>query len=121
MMNISKLTDQEKSDYLCNLADIPKDKTTVTGTEGPEWEWAWPDLYEVDRNGDPLFMHLSWRVLNWADDLDMGDSSLSWGFLDYPLRTLACEKPADAIRLFLDRVLIDAIASGVIKIEATRS
>ena len=65
----------------------------------------------------PAHMALAWRVLNWAEDLDMSTPSLNWKLFEYPLRTLACESPGDAQRLWLDKILALAIEAGLVELE----
>jgi hypothetical protein len=69
-----------------------------------------PNLY------DPANMPLAWRVLNWAYDLpqieDQGrhDHFIKW----WREANLNTKPPADAQRLWLDKILELAVEAGII-------
>ena len=129
MTDISKMTDQEKSVMLAKamgwvqqvrhygdesqvfiggetVAIVDTDLIPADGL--PEYYFM-PNLY------DPANMVLAWRVLNWArvndaifelaiDNHELGDHFFEW----------ASESPADAQRLWLDKILELAIETGII-------
>ena len=105
-MDICKMSDQEKSWHLCSVADIPKEKELSMSGDGPEWEFTTPNLYEVDDDDNPIHMPLAWRVLNWAETMFPPDYMLAHGL-----------PPADAQRLWLDKILELAIEAGIIEEE----
>ncbi len=113
------LTDQEKSDLLCNLAGMPKGQFGITGPEGPEWEFVWPDLYEVDEDGDPLHLPLAWKVLNWWTEDEADRPWVQWaefsGFWEDGFLTQL--PAADAQRLWLDKILKLAIDADLVELE----
>ncbi len=118
-MNIKDLTDQEKSDLLCNLAGISKEQFSATGLDGLEWEFTWPDLYEVDEDGIPLHMPLAWLILNWWTEDEVDRPWAQWaefsGFWEDGFLTQL--PAADAQRLWLDKILELAIEAGMIELD----
>lgn len=135
-MNINELTPVKKSVMLAGLI--------------PEWEvvlvWSWGDawmvrvkdteetlltinmarsglsLYSVDDRGNPLFMPLAWRVLNWADKtlnrityrlpMTYGDVFQLW----WEESTVFDMPPAEAQVAWLDKVLQLAIEAGLVQL-----
>ncbi len=97
---MDNLTDHEKSTLLCRLAGIPIERDLIIA-----------NLY------NPNNMDLAWTVLNYFEDLDMSTPSLNWRLFEYPLRTLACESPPVAQRLWLDKILSLAIEAGIVELE----
>lgn len=144
-MNISELTDEQKSVALARLCDWFVEKLDNT-TDFQVWVLVDKNLM-IARLGQPHFLYdpahmaLAWRVLNWAYN---GLSLHTWGArseFDYALARQKLAKifelyprsitgfgltyhvvyempPADAQRLWLDTILELAIEAGLVSEEA---
>jgi hypothetical protein len=136
-MNIDNLSDEEKSVHLVKAMGKYEDvallqvvDALVDGDRKHYWQHNGeicliPNLYEVDENGDPLYMVLAWRVLNWG----LGPHTQGTHRVIFPqiAAFLYREKrvftlsPATAQRLWLDKILSLCIEAGLVEIQATRS
>ena len=123
MMDISKMSDQEKSVLLAKAMgwktplrkDMDDPKPLIIPPEGDGILWA-DSLY------DPVNMALAWRVLNWAYTslpvwkhekyLTEGQQWESWF-----VRNIELGEP-NAQRLWLAKILELAIETGIIEEEA---
>ena len=143
---IDKLNDQTKSDLLMSCmewisGEVGDDAiggmayATKSDGAGPML-WSAPfvvdspladcprlDLYEVDEKGDPFHMALAWRVLNWASEDKSPhpeeDDPIRWKlheWLTFNVGWLDIQPPADAQRLWLDKILELTIEAGLIEV-----
>jgi hypothetical protein len=119
MMDISNLTDQEKSVLLAKAMGWPIEQgLKVFG----QIDWIIPpegDMIATLYN--PVNMALAWRVLNWAQEQQpeyVGQGFLDFWDVEYP--HLYEFSPAEAQRLWLDKILELAIEAGLVK-ESTLS
>jgi hypothetical protein len=149
MVDISEMTPLEKSEALVKLNsnwEIKAIRFDFSGNElyrievieSPEVMWFLDrdtNLFTTDRNGDPHFMPLAWRVLNWALQQNQpvrGDLEELWempfgdelfGYLsaispnDDGLSVFEMP-PAEARAAWLDKILSLAIEAGKITAES---
>ncbi len=115
MNDIDSLTDHEKSKLLAKLIGWEvSDLGQIFPEEFPGSDVA---IHSEDSLFNPRHMALAWQCLNYFEALDMSAPSLNWRLFEYPLRTLACESPAVAQRLWLDKILSLAIEAGIVELE----
>jgi hypothetical protein len=122
-MNISELTDQEKSVVLARLMGwecTPFGQIILPVPE--EFDWFDISIQAPNIANDTLYdqqnMALAWRVLNWAST-DQVNSTLLWDqyqqfeefWEDSGMWHLP---PADAQRRWLDKILEIAIEAGLV-------
>ena len=130
-MNISKLSDEQKTDmfaYLCGWRKVWADNNSMVlldangrgvGYRLMRSGEALPNLYDVQN------MALAWLVLNWASSNkslhpeerdEMQYKMQEW--LTYHVGWLDILPPADAQRLWLDKILELAIEAGLVDLRA---
>jgi hypothetical protein len=108
-MNVSEMSDQDKSVMLTELTGWGYAKTTFSLVG----EMAGEGYMNLYRPGN---MALAWLVLNWAektaqDNIEAKFYQLWMAFMPEELFELP---PADAQRLWLDKVLALAIEAGLV-------
>ena len=113
-MDLTKLSDEEKSVLLARAMgwEIRLIGASSCVIDNGEYlkvnALEYPDLY------DPHDMALAWRVLNWATDTERRNNEemcLWWEEARLHNRT-----PADAQRLWLDKILELAIEAGIVEL-----
>lgn len=130
MMDITDLTDQQKSVMLAkamgkyeNVPLLQVVDALVDGVRKHYWLHNGvveeiPNLYEVDENGDPLYMPLAWRVLNWGIEHPWnnvpgytitGNVAILRLFENARMIKMS---PADAGRRWLDKILELSLEEG---------
>ena len=113
-MDISSLTDQEKSVLLAKAMGLEISPNGTYFKHLPDWnqEYIWGNNFY-----DPANMALAWRSLNWADQQRALSDRLADYFIAY---LLWIEPPADAQRLWLDKILELALEAGIVELENER-
>ena len=129
------MDDQEKSVLLVKamkwtLSNVIKDASgklfLLIQPKGDDWEWV-VDIDAPLNLYDPANMALAWRVLNWASELDTEIDDYSYPYViseaadclfERELEDVKmwCLPPADAQRLWLDKILELAIEAGIVEI-----
>ena len=116
-MDISEMSDQEKSVLLAKAMEWEVDQSYIVlpNDDNSNTRFLLSDLYEAP-------MSVAWRVLNWAwlvHDNESGMYSLKWTewFSDIEDCVDFSMPPADAQRLWLDKILELAIEAGIIEEE----
>ena len=122
-MDISDLSDEIKSALLAMVMDW----SIIQSEVHPETYYFAPtedddhidDFYVCYADsGMPVNMGYSWLVLNWAMlNHDIGNAISNWWWNSPSASDLPTLSPADAQRLWLDKVLALAIEAGKIKVE----
>lgn len=132
-MNVNDMSDQEKSNSLCNLCGwsivefMQHYDYRLMDANDNEIE-SFPDWYQTDGDMPDLYnpanMALAWRVLNWASEQQgIYHKFMHWWFrqnsdLDMLGGYLFDLEPEDAQRAWLDKILSLAIEAGML--EATK-
>ena len=118
-MDIDNLTDQEKSVLLAKAMGNPIGFRQPPGVR----EFHPVNLYY------PVNMVFAWLCLNWASEQDLEIDSYSYPYVvaqgvaelfdtDVEIRDqIWAQSPADAQRLWLDRILELAIEAGLVELE----
>ena len=118
-MDLTKLTDQEKSVMLARAMGGGENTfkwwTIEFAKEGDIYTHAIPaDL--VVNFYDPANMALAWRVLNWAASQREYRQEWSGWMIDCIDANELVEKPAVAQRAWLDHILEMAIEAGIVEL-----
>ena len=119
-MNLEDMSDQEKSVMLAKAMGWEIVPHPIYSDDSPLFkipnskEWGW----ELDDNFyDQMNMALAWRVLNWLGIWDQNSQwtqyTQFWGWWDQ--NDLWLTSPADAQRLWLDKILSLAIEAGIVE------
>ncbi len=116
---MNDMSDQEKSVLLAKAMGWRVFRSGNIQAKLDGSQWMTKDLY------DPANMALAWRVLNWANSQKhyyagfQGYSGLMFDFLYHWLfsdETFFELSPADAQRLWLDKILELAIEAGLVEV-----
>ena len=135
-MNIDEMSDQEKSVLLARAMGLEIEPQFAHPHDifikiPSEWDYEW-ELLEGDFYTAP--MEISWRVLNWASEQMPKETSPPgmvvhtwagrlhsfWGESHWVGKSklfIHSMPPADAQRLWLDKILELAIEAGLVEVE----
>jgi len=115
-MQVDEMSDREKSVMLAKAMGWAVGKFSGhTPLFGLPSDYGVGVIDWYDDFYDPANMALAWRVLNWATTR-MKTPEL-YKFLHWHIHSLAMIGPADAQRLWLDKVLELAIEAGLVEVD----